>query len=74
MVIVGNAGRQLGDYLVRGAIYIKGECKSLGHNTKIEKPSSEDLNKLSSIFEKYDIKAKPEEFKKIVPISKSPFG
>ena len=74
MVIVGNAGRELGDYLIRGAIYLKGECKSLGHNTKYDKMTGEDLSRLGLLLEKYGIEAKASEFKKIVPLSKKPFG
>ena len=74
MVVVGNAGRELGDYLIRGAIYLRGECKSLGHNTKYDKLIGEDLSRLSFLLEKYGIEAKASEFKKIVPLSKKPFG
>lgn len=74
MVVMGNAGRELGDYLIRGAIYLRGECKSLGHNTKYDKLIGEDLSRLNFLLEKYGIEAKANEFKKIVPLSKKPFG
>jgi len=74
IVVAGDAGRELGDYMIRGAIYLKGECKSLGHNTKYDKLVGEGLNRLNFLLEKYGIEAKADEFKKIVPISKRPFG
>jgi len=74
LVIVGDAGRELGDYLIRGAIYLKGECKSLGHNTRYDKLLGEDFSRLNHLLEKYGIEARANEFKKIVPLSKKPFG
>lgn len=74
ILVVGDAGRELGDYMIRGSIYFSGECKSLGHNTKYDKLVGEDLRRLNSLLEKYGIEAKAEEFKKIVPLSKKPFG
>jgi len=74
MILVGNAGRELGDYLIRGTIYLRGECKALGHNTKYDKLIGEDLTRLNYLLEKYGIEAKANEFKKIVPLSKKPFG
>ncbi|RJS88355.1 tributyrin esterase [Candidatus Bathyarchaeota archaeon] len=74
IVVVGDAGRELGDYMIRGTIYLRGECKSLGHNTKYDKLVGEDLSRLNSLLEKYSIEAKADEFKKIVPLSKNPFG
>ena len=74
IVVVGDAGRELGDYMIRGAIYLRGEYKSLGHNTKYDKLVGEDLSRLNFLFKKYGIEVKADKFKKIVPLSKRPFG
>ncbi len=74
IVIVGDAGKELGDYMIRGAIYLRGQCKSLGHNAKYDKLVGEDLSRLNFLLEKYGIEAKADGFKKIVRVSKRPFG
>ncbi len=73
LVIVGNAGENLANYLIRGNVYIGGEWQSLGHNTRVEPVTPEDIQKLRTYFETYGIKAHPEGFKKIVAASMKPF-
>jgi len=73
LVIVGNAGRNLGNYLIRGNIYVGGRWESLGHNTRREDLTAEDVQKLSGYFEQFGIAANPATFKKIVRLSEKPF-
>ncbi len=73
LVIIGNAGENLANYLIRGSVYIAGEWQSLGHNTRVEPMTPEDIQKLRTYFETYGIKAHPEGFKKIVAASMKPF-
>ena len=73
LIVVGNAGMNLANYLIRGTVYIGGQWKSLGHNTKIEPLTGEDVAKLRTIFETYRIEADPATFKKIVAASEKPF-
>jgi glutamate synthase domain-containing protein 3 len=73
LVIVGNAGQKLGNYLIRGSIYIGGEWESLGHNTLVEEMTQADLAKLRGYFDEYGIGADPTIFKKIVRLSEKPF-
>jgi len=73
IIIVGDAGKLVGDWMIRGCIYVGGNYDSLGNNAKETELTSEDVNKLSNLFSKYDVKADPLKFKKIVPVSLRPF-
>jgi methylamine---glutamate N-methyltransferase subunit B len=73
LVIVGDGGENFANYLIRGSVFIGGKWKSLGHNTKIDPMTEEDINLLRSLFNKYNIQADPTGFKKIVAASEKPF-
>lgn len=73
LVIVGNAGRNLGNYLIRGNIYVGGTWETLGYNTLLQEITPEDLARLRSTFDTYDIAADPLAFRKIVRLSEKPF-
>jgi glutamate synthase domain-containing protein 3 len=73
LIVAGSAGRNFANYLIRGNVYIGGEWASLGHNTRIEALSEEDVRKLQAYFDTYDIEADPKSFKKIVAASEKPF-
>jgi len=73
LIIVGNAGANLGNYLIRGSIYVGGEWASLGHNTRLEPLSEEDVQRLKSYFAEYGIQADPRRFRKLIPLSTKPF-
>jgi glutamate synthase domain-containing protein 3 len=73
LIVLGNAGLHLGNYLIRGNIYIAGEWASLGKNTLIEEMTADDDAKLRDYFSTYGVKAKSENFKKIVRLSEKPF-
>jgi glutamate synthase domain-containing protein 3 len=73
LVVVNNAGENFANYLIRGNIYIGGQWKSIGNNTKIEPLSNEDQAKLRACFEAYQIDADPAKFKKIIAASEKPF-
>lgn len=73
LIVVGNAGKNFANYLIRGNIYIGGVWQSLGHNTRVEPMSAEDVAKLRTYFETYQIDADPAIFKKIVAASEKPF-
>lgn len=72
-VVVGNAGLNFGNFIIRGTLYLGGECKSLGHNTRLEEMAKEDIQKLRQYFEAFDISADPVRFRKIVARSPKPF-
>jgi glutamate synthase domain-containing protein 3 len=72
-VVIGNAGLNFGNYLIRGSLYLGGECLSAGHNTVVEALDDEDIHKLMHYFEQYDISADPDKFKKFVAKSQKPF-
>jgi glutamate synthase domain-containing protein 3 len=59
LVIVGDAGENFANYLIRGDVYIGGKWKSLGHNTKIEPLTEEDISKLQNYFKEYQIASEP---------------
>jgi len=73
LVVVGNAGKNFANYLIRGNVYIGGQWEGIGQNTKIESMSDEDRAKLHEYFETYQIKADPGTFRKIVAASEKPF-
>jgi glutamate synthase domain-containing protein 3 len=73
LIVVGNAGDNFANYLIRGNVYISGEWTGLGHNTRVEPLTAEDVSKLRALFEKYEINATPTAFKKIVAASEKPF-
>lgn len=73
LIILGNAGRNLGNYLIRGEIYIRGEVQSLGHNTLVEGMTEADIEKLERHFDRYQIDAPADQFRKIVRLTEKPF-
>jgi glutamate synthase domain-containing protein 3 len=73
LVIVGNAGHNLGNYLIRGNIYVGSQWASLGHNIKEEPLTEADVDKLQGYLAKYAIKADPRAFRKLAPLSEKPF-
>jgi len=42
ILVLGNSGEKLGDWMIQGAIYIAGAYKSLGNNAKEEALTDED--------------------------------
>jgi len=73
LIVLGNAGEHFANYLIRGNVYIGGQWKSIGNNTKIEPLTDEDKAKLRTYFETYQIEANLATFKKIVAASEKPF-
>jgi glutamate synthase domain-containing protein 3 len=73
LIVVGNAGANFANYLIRGSVYIGGTWQSLGHNTRVEPLTNDDIARLRATFETYDIDADPQTFKKIVAASEKPF-
>lgn len=73
IILLRNAGERVGNFLISGRIFIRGKWKSLGSNTKIEDLTSDDIDFLQQFFSTYKIKAKPEEFTKIIAETDKPF-
>jgi methylamine---glutamate N-methyltransferase subunit B len=73
LVVVGDAGENFANYLICGNVYIGGQWKSIGNNTKIEPLTEEDIAKLRAYFEAYQIETNPAAFRKIVAASEKPF-
>lgn len=73
LIVIGNAGEHFANYLIRGNVYIGGQWKSIGHNTKIAPLTDEDKAKLKAYFETYQIEADLATFKKIIAASEKPF-
>jgi glutamate synthase domain-containing protein 3 len=73
LIVVGNAGNNFANFLIRGSIFIGGSWESLGHNTRVEALTGEDIDRLQAVFETYQIEADPISFKKIVAASEKPF-
>lgn len=73
LVVLGDAGENFANYLIRGSVFIRGEWRSLGHNTRIEPLTLEDIQRLQDYFTAYQIEADPVDFNKIVAASEKPF-
>lgn len=73
LIVVGNAGENFANYLIRGSVYLGGEYRSMGNNTKQVPMTEEDVLRLRALFETYQINADPTTFKKIVAASQKPF-
>ncbi|HEC33776.1 MAG TPA: tributyrin esterase [Chloroflexi bacterium] len=73
LVILGNAGRSLANYLIRGNVFIAGGWESLGHNTLVQEPTSEDVERICAYLADYGLEADPSVFKKIVRLTDKPF-
>jgi glutamate synthase domain-containing protein 3 len=73
LVVLGNAGENFANCLIRGNVYIGGEWKSIGHNTRVEPLTAADKAKLGAYFAAYQIEADLANFKKIVAASEKPF-
>ncbi|MHA2297956.1 MAG: GltB/FmdC/FwdC-like GXGXG domain-containing protein [Candidatus Hodarchaeales archaeon] len=73
LILLGNAGESLGNFLIAGCIFIKGKWQSLGHNTKIDELTSEDIDFLTQALSSHNMNAKLGDFKKLVPETDSPF-
>jgi len=73
LIVLGNAGEHFANYLIRGNVYIRGQWKSIGNNTKIEPLTDEDKAKLRAYFETFQIVAAPAGFRKIAAASEKPF-
>jgi len=73
LIIIGNAGENLANYLIQGNVYVGGEWKSLGNNTREEIMTDKDTTKLRTLFKEYNFKANPSKFKKVVAESDKPF-
>jgi glutamate synthase domain-containing protein 3 len=72
-VVLGNAGLNFGNFLIRGTLYIGGEFKSQGHNTRVEELTLEDKQKLRRLIEEFDLNADADKFRKLVALSQKPF-
>jgi glutamate synthase domain-containing protein 3 len=72
-IVVGNAGLNFGNYLIRGNVYIGGEFLSQGHNTVMDDLTAEDVAKLRGYFEKFAIQADATQFRKLIAETAKPF-
>ena len=72
IIVTGDAGEDTGDWMIGGNIYVAGKYQT-GTNAAVTELDYQDKEKLSSIFKKYDIDAKAENFIKIGPQELRPF-
>lgn len=76
IIILGDISDDAGESIIRGAIYVKGDIKSLGKNAKVEEIDHNDKEDLEELLTTYGFKLTDEDynkFRKIVPRSKRPF-
>jgi glutamate synthase domain-containing protein 3 len=73
LIVLGDAGENFANYLIRGNVFIGGAWKSLGHNTRVEPLSDQDLIYLQSYFNEFHLNADPKQFKRIIAASTKPF-
>lgn len=72
IIVTGNAGEDTGDWMIGGTIYVGGDFQT-GTNAQIKPLGNSDKEKLSRIFEKYDISADVDKFQKIEHMDARPF-
>ena len=70
LVILGSAGKQLGESMYKGVIFFRdSEAENnLGGNVFVDKITEKEIDELGSLFDKYDIDAKPGGFKAVRPV------
>jgi glutamate synthase domain-containing protein 3 len=73
LIVLGDAGEHFANCLIRGSVFIGGQWKSLGHNTRLEPLTDEDRARLRTTFDTYEVDADPAKLRKIVAASEKPF-
>ena len=63
VVICSDAGDALGDSIFEMQIFIRGKVKSLGHDCEEKEMGPEQIEKLTELLDKAQIKADPKKFK-----------
>jgi glutamate synthase domain-containing protein 3 len=63
VVICGDAGDALGDSIFELQIFVQGKVKSLGHDCEEKEMGPEQIEKLTELLDKAQIKADPKNFK-----------
>ncbi|TYQ17950.1 UNVERIFIED_CONTAM: Glutamate synthase domain 3 [Acetivibrio alkalicellulosi] len=71
LILLGKVGKQLGESMYKGVIYIQDEeaKNNLGGNVFIDKITPTEVDELNTLFKKYDIDAKGENFVAIRPMT-----
>lgn len=72
IIVTGDAGEYTGDWMIGGNIYVAGKYQT-GTNAGVSELTAEDEDKLTKIFQKYSVDAKPQDFVKIGPEKLRPF-
>ena len=65
IIICGNSWDALADSMYEGRVFLGGEAKSLGNDTKVSDPDDQDWNFLNRTLRQHGISA-DRSFKKIV--------
>jgi len=65
IVICGDAGDALADSMYEGIVFVGGKIASLGNDTVVEEPTSEDESWLATLLHQYNLRG-PNRFKKVV--------
>jgi glutamate synthase domain-containing protein 3 len=75
IVVLGDLGRDAGESIIRGVIYVLGEVESLGKNAKLVGVNENDKKEIKSILNSYFNlnNSEYDNFRKIIPKSKRPF-
>lgn len=71
LVILGKVGKQIGESMYKGVILVRDKeaGENLGQNVFLDKITEPEMQELAGLFEQYEIKADPEEFKAIRPLA-----
>jgi methylamine---glutamate N-methyltransferase subunit B len=65
IVVCGDAGDALADSMYEGVVFVGGRITSLGNDTVVEEPNSDDEVWLASLLHEYNVRG-PTRFKKVV--------
>ncbi len=53
IIILGDISDDAGESIIRGAIYVRGNIKSLGKNAKVEELDDKDKKELKELLPEY---------------------
>ena len=65
LVVLGDAGKGLGDSLYEAVIYVRGKIHGLGADARVEDLSDEDRTQIGELLEQAGLSARPAEFTRV---------
>jgi formylmethanofuran dehydrogenase subunit C len=70
---MNKGAKNLGNFLIRGTIFVAGKVESLGHNMKEEPLAEEEGKRIEKLLSEGGFGAMPGNLRKFVPLTDKPF-